>query len=386
VSYDVLILGASTRAAAFSALRCGLRPVCADYFADRDLAAICRVERVNAGGGRAFSRVADSLPPLPWFYTGGIENLPRVVGRISRRHGLWGAGPETLRAVRDPVRVFEVLQRSGIPAPRVRRDAHRLAPDGTWLAKPLASGGGRGIVPYRGQSGRPSKPCYFQERIDGPSFSALFIGDRTRARLVGVTRQWIGGPGGPFAYRGSVGPLAIARPLVGRLTLLGDQLTASFGLCGWFGVDFVVRDGIPWLVEINPRYTASIEIHELALGRSLLSEHRRACEGVAEPPIDADRAAGRAVPVVAKEILYADRPMAVPDLTTALVESDNLFAIREVADIPSPGTRFEPGQPVLTLVTAGSDVADCRARLAHLRRTWRRRLGLSPRGCALDAS
>jgi len=38
--HDLLILGASCRAAAFSALRAGFRPRCADYFADRDLAAV----------------------------------------------------------------------------------------------------------------------------------------------------------------------------------------------------------------------------------------------------------------------------------------------------------------------------------------------------------
>ena len=56
-------------------------------------------------------------------------------------------------------------------------------------------------------------------------------------------------------------------------------LASAFGLVGWFGVDYVLRDGNPWPVEINPRYTASLEIHELASGRSLLAEHRRACEG-----------------------------------------------------------------------------------------------------------
>ena len=48
-SETVLIIGASTRAAAFSALRAGLTPRCLDYFADRDLAAICTVDRVESG-------------------------------------------------------------------------------------------------------------------------------------------------------------------------------------------------------------------------------------------------------------------------------------------------------------------------------------------------
>ena len=44
---SVLILGASTRAAAQSAIRAGLRPICADLFADLDLRDCARVLDVD---------------------------------------------------------------------------------------------------------------------------------------------------------------------------------------------------------------------------------------------------------------------------------------------------------------------------------------------------
>jgi hypothetical protein len=43
---DVLILGASARAAAYSARRADLQPACIDLFADRDLAAVCPSRRI----------------------------------------------------------------------------------------------------------------------------------------------------------------------------------------------------------------------------------------------------------------------------------------------------------------------------------------------------
>ena len=280
VRYDVLILGTSARAAAFSALRSGLRPFCADSFADRDLAAACPVHRIDpAHAVRDFLAVAESLEPSPWYYTGGLENHPELVERISRRHRLWGVGAGALRAVRDPLRVAQALNAAGIPAPAVRRESRGLPRDGSWLVKPMASGGGRGIEPWTGSANRESAPSYFQQRIDGPSFSALFLGRADGARLVGITRQWMGIDGAPFTYRGNLGPWPIGPALAGRLQTLGDRLTAAFGLVGWFGVDYILADGLPWPVEINPRYPASLEIHELASGRSLLEEHRRACEG-----------------------------------------------------------------------------------------------------------
>ena len=145
MSHDVLIIGVSTRAAAFSALRCGLRPRCVDYFADRDLAAACPVDRVELGqGADGFADVAESLPPSPWFYTGGLENHPDLVERISRRHRLWGVGADVLRRVRDPLAVAEVLAGAGIPAPEVRLDPPGLPRDGSWLASPWPRGEGSG--------------------------------------------------------------------------------------------------------------------------------------------------------------------------------------------------------------------------------------------------
>ncbi len=94
--------------------------------------------------------------------------------------------------------------------------------------------------------------------------------------LAGVTRQWIGRPGARFAYAGSVGPWPVSILEQRRVEALGAALTSAFRLVGLFGIDFILRDGHPWPLEINPRYTAAVEVIELARGRALLAEHRRA--------------------------------------------------------------------------------------------------------------
>ena len=66
---------------------------------------------------------------------------------------------------------------------------------------------------------------------------------------------------------------------------MGATLAASFGLIGLFGVDLILRDDVPWPVEVNPRYTASVEVLELALGRSLLADHARACDAEPTGPV-----------------------------------------------------------------------------------------------------
>jgi predicted ATP-grasp superfamily ATP-dependent carboligase len=378
LSHDVLIFGASCRAAAFSALRAGLRPRCADYFADRDLAAVCQVDRIDSRQPRrGFTALAETLSASCWFYTGGFENHPAWVEQIARKHRLWGAGALAVRAVRDPIRVAAFLEEQGIPFPAVCRDPLGLPRDGSWLMKPLRSGGGRDIQPLTADVEQPSGSVYFQERIDGPSFSALYIGEPEGARLVGVTEQLLGAAGSPFAYRGNIGPWPIGEALAVKLRRLGNALVQDSGLTGWFGVDYVLRDGNPWPVEINPRYTASVEIHELASGRALLCDHRQACEGAgaqASAVATASSIAERPG-VIAKLIVYASGKLTAPEIAFGDDSGSDPFALRPIADVPWAGTQIAAGEPVMTLLAWGKNVADCRLRLGDLEHEWLRRLG-----------
>ena len=102
-STNLLIFGASTRAAAFSALRAGLRPWCADLFADVDLRARCDTFRLRSGGyPQEFVELANQELPGPWMYTGALENWPRLIARLASRRGLWGNGANPLAMARSP--------------------------------------------------------------------------------------------------------------------------------------------------------------------------------------------------------------------------------------------------------------------------------------------
>ncbi len=158
---------------------------------------------------------------------------------------------------------------------------------------------------------------------------------------------------------------------------MGDRLASAFGLIGWFGVDYVLHDGVPWPVEVNPRYTASVEIHELAAGRPLLLEHRAACEGLMEPDGGLRHEGPRRSLVVAKWVVYAPRRLVMPEIDWNRESSDRPDAIPPVADIPAPGACIEPGEPVMTLLTSGADLGSCQASSRRLRREWALRLGFT---------
>lgn len=372
---QLLIVGASARAAAFSALRAGFSPRCVDFFADRDLAALCPASRVDcAEGASGLARAAIACAPLPSIYTGPLENHPDVVQGLGEVHRVLGNSAETLPHVRDPVLVMEAVRRQGLPAPEVRMPSAGLPRAGRWLLKPLASGGGRHVrfidqVPLNFEN---SEPSYYQEFIEGPCRSAIFVASQGRASLIGVTGQLIGAPGSPFAYRGSIGPVPTSAKLTEALAALGQALAEAFDLVGLFGVDFVLRCDEPWPVEVNPRYTAAVEVLELALRRPLLAEHVGACLSRPSPlPEAAPRLS--APLVVGKAVLFADRALAIPDIAVEEPRSRDPFAVPESADVPWPG-QASPGDPLMTVFATGPDVATCARRLAQIEARWRKRL------------
>jgi predicted ATP-grasp superfamily ATP-dependent carboligase len=377
----LLIFGASARAAAFSALRAGLRPWCADLFADADLQTRCPVMRLPGRYPHAFLDLAATDLPGPWMYTGGLENWPALVGRMARRRPLWGNGEGELVHSRHPGLVKAALDRAGLPAPAVGFERGLLAPRGRWLVKPLRSAAGRGIRFLNERPAAPEGsgvPVYYQEHIDGEPCSLLYSGDGKRAWCLGLTRQLVGVAwlnAGPFHYCGSVGPLdltAVRRPAPERL---GNVVVAGCGLRGLFGIDGVLRDGTFWPVEINPRYPASVEVLENATGLQALAWHRWAfvAEKDALPPAPVRPLRG----CVGKAILFARAELTFPadgPWLDVLRSPPPLTELPDFADIPKAGEVITAGHPVLTLFARGESVAACEAELRRTAADLDRRL------------
>ena len=295
ISHDVLIFGASCRAAAFSARSRGAASAVRRLFrrsrsrnglpgranrSDESRSGVSEAGRLAASLSLVLHRRIRESPATGRADRGSAPAVGGERGDPSSR-AQSGMGCEVTVRTRDT---------------RTRRSAavpDRLPRDGTWLVKPIRSGGGREIRPLETGNDVGRNRYYFQEWIPGPSFSGLYIGNGGGSRLVGVSQQLQGVPGSPFAYRGSIGPWPIDENLSASLCRLGDVIASASGLLGWFGIDYVLCGGEPWPVEVNPRYTASVEVHELATGHSLLAEHRAACEGretKAPPPPSPDPA------------------------------------------------------------------------------------------------
>jgi predicted ATP-grasp superfamily ATP-dependent carboligase len=356
---SLLIIGASVRAAAFSALRAGLRPWCVDLFADADLRAVCPAHRLEGKYPHGFEEWFDRAPPGPWMYTGGLENWPGLIGRWARRRPLWGAAGEALARARDPA----LYRWSYLPRPEVRLPGEAMPGEGRWLLKPRRGAAGQGIrflTESDRRAGVVGPVEYAQQHLDGTPASALFRAGPRRRRVLGLTRQLVGEPwlhAAPFHYCGSVGPLRIPRALRRMLTFLSLRLQVDRPSFGLFGIDGVLRGEEFWPVEVNPRYTSSVEVVEYATGYSALRDYPRlfAAEG--------DEPEAELVPdasdVVGKAILFAQRDVTFPTDGPWNRSPPEPLELPSFADIPDPGARIQAGRPVLTFFARAPTMTAC---------------------------
>ncbi len=355
----VLIAGVSTRGLAESAARAGYEVVAVDGFGDLDLRAHARIVTVTRAAGRfsigAAIAAAREVPRDATCYVASFENHPKAVEALADRGRLWGNTPAVLSRVRDPEQLARRLAARGFPTPLVRlnvREGGGYA-GRRWLVKPRASGGGAGIRVWRG--GRVPPTSYLQQRIVGVPGSVVFVADGSRAVPLGITRALVGdrafGATG-FRYCGSI-LLDPEEPLTGHATRLAEAVTEEFGLVGVNGVDFVAAHGTPLAVEVNPRYTAAMELVERAYGISIFDVHARACGG-SLPAFFIPRPQSE---TVGKAIVYARRSVTPLDTASWLADPD-------VRDVPASGEPIGPGHPVCTIFARGRDPERCRSALA----------------------
>lgn len=287
-------------------------------------------------------------------YSGGFENFPELVDKMSEACELLGNSAATLRGVRDPFRLRDVVDSIGMETPQILPPGTQPDPSLRWLRKQVKSGAGYQIEPW--DSVVPDDPEFLVQRwIEGISASASFIANGQEARVFSVTHQLsgdsaFGAPG--FQYTGNI---LLPNPdpdLLKRLNLLATTLTQELGLVGLNGVDFIL-DGDDQLsiLEVNPRYSASMELVEEALDAPLFEWHIAGCRGQALPIIP-ERHDQK---VYGKAIVYAQRDGILPDTSE--------WPAKGRRDVADAGIPIPAGFPICTVTAVGDDQQECYANL-----------------------
>ncbi|MCH9653189.1 MAG: ATP-grasp domain-containing protein [Planctomycetes bacterium] len=379
---QLLIVGASTRAAAFSALRAGFRPVCVDQYADQDLLEIAEVIPKTAVCSDWIETLLQRSP-LEWIYTGAMENQPEFIEQISQKHLLRGCDSEVLERVRNPFLLEQILSQSKIRAAPCLPAGSLFSETEKWLSKPFKGAAGAGIQFAGSHSSTHSiqENCYLQRYEPGIPLSALFISFQQATVLVGVSLQFIGNSAfhaGPFQFCGGVTLSPVTSWLKESLEKTGQTISQHCQIQGIFGCDFLLnpeQENEIWLNEVNPRYTALTELFELQYRLPLLHWHLAACRSFDETQTGKNALKqlqsellqsekGRN-PLISKGILYAASKVKTPKTGWNSFCTDHLYQIPESADIPCSETIIAPGSPICTVFGVGENLQSCLQSLAE---------------------
>ena len=361
----VLIVGVSTRAAADSAARAGFDVIALDAYADLDQHPSVRALSLPRDFGTTFSpeavvNVARELAGDAVVYLSSLENHPRAVDALTTERALWGNRSDVLRRVRDPKALAAAFTKRSIRAPRViTSDETRPRPSEVerWMLKPRVSGGGHGVRLW--QPGEAvTRGHYLQEFVEGTPGSVIFVAAGSRGVTLGVTRQLVGddvfGASG-FRYCGNI--LTKPEALVPDAVTLVDAVAAEFSLVGVGSIDVIASEHGLLPVEVNPRWSASLELVERTRGISMFAVHADAC-AKGELPVLGNSSLLEKGKTHGKAIVFARQNLVIGDTRRWLEDPD-------VRDVPHAGDRIEAGQPICTVFAAGSDEASCYATLVE---------------------
>ena len=282
----IIVVGYSARALASSASHAGFAPLSIDVFGDDDSRAMSLASVKLEGGlpeglapdkvARAVQTLAGAHNPIGLVYGAGFEHQPETIAAIANRTRVFGNDADILKRAKDPLVLARACETNGVRHPAIALEPPH-EPE-LWLMKRRGGAGGAHIATAEAQSStRPDS--YFQRRVGGTSISALFLASEKKAEIIGLSMQWTAPtPASPFRYGGAAGPIDIGPTQAEEIARTVAVIASELDLVGLNSADFLVSADAVWLVEINPRPGATLDVFE-SNEVQLFARHIAACEG-----------------------------------------------------------------------------------------------------------
>jgi predicted ATP-grasp superfamily ATP-dependent carboligase len=326
---------------------------------------------------RALNQLAADRHPIGIVSGAGFEQAGDLLNAVADHWPVLGNEPATIATLKDPIKFAKLCTTLAIPHPETCFDPPH---SGEWLMKQKGGSGGSHIKPYfpllpfaqrMGEGGRrpnegscggstcttstsmggeeePSSARwapspmphgtgeggarrYFQRKVSGEAISALFLAGGDNFQIIGFSRQWASpATDEPFRYGGAVQPAGLSEETRRQLTHHIAGIVTAIPLKGLNSADFIVDGDQHWLLEINPRPGATLDIFP----GELLKAHVDACRG--KLPGEPFSFAG----AHAAAIVYAERD--IPSVAAILWP-------KWAMDRQAPGTRVAAGEPLCTV-------------------------------------
>lgn len=383
---NLLVVGFNARPIAAQAKMCGFRVFAIDYWGDVDIYRWVDdvvVVKDYAGAHANFADVVVGLVQsmaqkrhIDGVLVGsGLDDRWDCLEKIGSVAPIIGNNPLKVRRARMKIELYEELKERGVNVPEtlVATDRCEAVAAARELGFPVvvrreAGGGGLGVHLARNEEevellferyARAGR-VLVQEYVRGEDLSASVLCNGKRAVTLTVNRQLVGVPwlgGRDFLYCGNIVPHE-SKEICRSVAKVAEKICKFLGLVGSNGVDFVLRDGEPVFMEVNPRFQGTIECVSMVTGLNLVEKHIEAFYGKLPGRIEIRGFA-------AKGVVYSKREAVVPDLRD----------IPFLYDITRPGEVVEAGAPVCSVQVAAPTPEQCVEKLREIVRMVYDRLG-----------
>jgi hypothetical protein len=374
---NILVIGFSTRNIVCSGSRAGYNMYAIDAFCDHDMQQCARAfAKLDIGETFDVSKISlneiseliegfgvefDAVIPGSGFEAIDLERLP---------YRILGNEPRIMADVSDKYLFSLFLKKRGIAHPETVLLSEVNEPELPLMIKPACSGGGIFNMKVEcsddllllenrlKETGLPSgkSKMIAQEFVDGIPASVSVISTKEKAIAIAVNEQLIGTPwltGMPFAYCGNITPFDT--PYASEMKRISEELILELELIGSNGVDFIITEGGPVVIEVNARFQGSLDTIEMSTGINLLDAHMKAFEGIIELPIET-RTKKVNINVNSKRNVYAARGILYSEKKIVMNEAvRDMLLDRNVCDVPVAGQVVNPYEPVISVLSSGKD-------------------------------
>ncbi len=353
-SKKLVLAAVSARAYVSAAQQAGYEVIALDAFADADMAqAATQSYQLQYKNGRFdahdFERVLSEInfsDVQGAVYGSGFEAAPELIEQLALKTPVFGNTSQVLRQLKTARDFFAMCDAQDIAHPEVSFKLLHNA-DG-WLMKRGGGSGGTHIATAPLNT-PPLKGFYYQRKQVGEPVSLLFVADGKTIQVVGFNRQYLAGtPDMPYRYGGATGHADLPSKVKQSLIRAAELITQQVGLRGLNSLDAMMLKDECWVLEVNPRLSASFDLYALE-NSNLFEVHLQACQGVLSDKPLAVKAISKAHCVV-----YADKETIV---------KDNMIWPEWAADIPIAGSRIAIDEPICSVYADANDAVQAEALL-----------------------
>lgn len=332
-----LIVANSARMLAQFASRLDLRVFVIDCFADCDTQEFAQqcvkvdclaLDQVK----KALANLNLDSDELFVIYGSGLESSFDTLIFLQKKFTLVGNVQDVFLATQNKSSFYSRLTKLQINYPEVCFQVPEKK--GRWLSKPACGEGGVGIEDYKGIV-KVGGNRYWQRYVEGVSMSAIFVANGSEYQLVGFHKQFCTQiDSHHYVFSGLINQLNIDTDLRRTISLWLKKIVKAFNLKGINSLDFIVSDRKIYVLEVNPRPSASMQLYS----EELLTAHIDSFlfnEFNLVETVDEYRA---------YKIIFA---------TTHCCINKSICWPDWVVDIPQPFSNIHIGMPICSIIASG---------------------------------